>query len=133
MPTSILPVPITKFTTLYKYCYTTGPFLLPANPGMPHFMLLNNDTTQQKLGLGFYSCTPAQKVKTAMAFYEPTIKPGEIIDYMPPWGAGTIYEVQVLCNSQLILPYICIGTGPGSYTPIAGSVIGPGSFVRLMP
>ena len=49
----------------YKYCYTTGPFLLPQKSGSLDWILLNNDTTPQRARVTVFKC-PVGTVKTSV-------------------------------------------------------------------
>lgn len=117
----------------YQYRYTTGPFLLPANSGSLDWILLNNDSTQQKARVTVFKC-PIGTTKTPVApgAIEVTIEPGECTHNANEYPEGFPYEIQIECNSQLIFPYVSVW--PGNFgVVIPGSGINSGSFVRLMP
>ena len=117
----------------YKYRYTTGPFLLPQNSGSLDWILLNNDTTQQKARVTVFKC-PVGTVKSPVApgALVVTLDPGESTHNANEYTEGFAYEVQVECNSQLIFPYVSVW--PANFgVVIPGTGINSGSFVRLMP
>jgi hypothetical protein len=117
----------------YKYCYTTGPFLLPQNSGSLDWILLNNDATPQKARVTVFKC-PVGTVKTPVppGSLVVTLDPGETTHNANKYPEGFAYEVQVECNSQLVFPYVSIW--PANFGVIVpGTGISSGSFVRLMP
>lgn len=117
----------------YKYRYTTGPFLLPQNSGSLDWVLLNNDTTQQKVRVTVFKC-PIGSVKSPVAPgpLVVTVDPGEATHNANEYTEGFIYEIQVECNSQRIFPYVSVW--PANYgVVIPGSGINSGEFVSLMP
>jgi hypothetical protein len=117
----------------YPYRYTTGPFLLPQNSGTLDWVLLNNDTTQQKARVTVFQCSVVG-VKTPMApgALVVTLDPGKSTHNGNEYPEGFAYEVQVECNSQLVFPYVSVW--PEHYgVVIPGTGINSGAFVRLMP
>ena len=120
-------------TCSYKYCYTTGPFLLPENSGSLDWTLLNNDSTQQKARVTVFKC-PVGMVKTPVSpcAVVVTLDPGESSHNANEYPEGFSYEVQVECNSQLVFPYVSVW--PSYFgVVIPGTGINSGSFIRLMP
>ncbi len=119
--------------TVFKYRYTTGPFLLPQNPGSLDWTILNNDVASQRARVTVFKC-PVGVVKSAVA-------PGPIVVTIPPgvsthnantYPAGFAYEVQVECDSQLLFPYVSVW--PGNWgVVIPGTGINSGTFLKLMP
>jgi hypothetical protein len=117
----------------YKQRYTTGPFLIPQNSGSLDWILLNNDTTQQKARVTVFKC-PIGAVKTPQAPgpLVVTLDPGECTHNANEYPEGFVYEVQVECSSQLLFPYVSIW--PANFgVVIPGTGINSGMFVRLMP
>jgi hypothetical protein len=117
----------------YKYRYTTGPFLLPENSGSLDWILLNNDSTQQKARVTVFKC-PVGTVKTPVApgALVVTLDPGESTHNANEYPEGFAYEVQVECSSQLVFPYVSVW--PANFgVVIPGTGVDSGSFVRLMP
>lgn len=117
----------------YKYRYTTGPFLLPQNSGSLDWMLLNNDTTQQKARVTVFKC-PVGSVKTPVSpgALVVTVDPGETTHNANEYPEGFAYEVQVECNSRLVLPYVSVW--PADFgVVIPGAGINSASFIRLLP
>jgi hypothetical protein len=117
----------------YKHRYTTGPFLLPQNSGSLDWTLLNNDTTQQMARVTVFKC-PVGSVKTPVApgALVVTLDPGESTHNANKYQEGFAYEVQVECNSQLVLPYVSVW--PANFgVVIPGTGINSGAFVHLMP
>lgn len=125
---------LTKILKLgYTYRYTTGPFLLPENSGSLDWMLLNNDTTVQSARVTVFRC-PVGSVKTPVApgALTVTLDPGVTTHNANEYPEGMAYEVQVECNSQLILPYVSVW--PGKFgVVIPGTGINSGTFVLRMP
>lgn len=124
---------IGRLTVKYKYKYTTGPFLLPANSGSLDWTLLNNDTTAQSARVTVFQC-PVGAVKSAMppGALTVTIDPGKSTHNANEYTEGFAYEVQVECDSQLIFPYVSVW--PGHFgVVIPGTGINSGSWLRLMP
>ena len=117
----------------YKFRYTTGPFLLPANSGSLDWTLLNNDTSQQKATVTVFKC-PVGAVKTAVppGPLVVTLDPGASTHNANEYTEGFAYEVQVECNSQLLFPYVSVW--PANFgVVIPGTGINSGTWVRLMP
>ena len=117
----------------YKYCYTTGPFLLPENSGSLDWILLNNDNAQQKARVTVFKC-PVGTVKTPMApgALVVTLDSGESTHNANEYPEGFAYEVQVECNSHLVFPYVSVW--PANFgVVIPGTGVNSGSFVRRMP
>ena len=117
----------------YKYRYTTGPFLLPQSSGSLDWTLLNNDAAEQKARVTVFKC-PVGSVKTPVApgAIVVTIDPGESTHNANEYPEGFAYEVQVECNSRLVLPYVSVW--PANFgVVIPGTGINSGSFIRLMP
>ena len=131
----VLPkgVAVGTLTSKYKYRYTTGHFLLPANSGSLDWTLLNNDTSQQTATVTVFKC-PVGAVKTPMP-------PGPLVVTLDPnasthnantYPQGFAYEVQVECNSQLLFPYVSVW--PANFgVVIPGTGINSGTWLRLMP
>lgn len=117
----------------YEYRYTTGPFLLPANSGSLDWTLLNNDATQQKARVTVYKCAVGTvKTPVAPGSLVVTLDPGESTHNANTYTEGFAYEVQVECNSRLVLPYVSVW--PGNFgVVIPGTGICAGTFVRMMP
>jgi hypothetical protein len=116
----------------YQYCYTTGPFLLPESSGSLDWILLNNDSSQQKVRVTVFKC-PVGAVKTPVApgALVVTIDPGESTHNANEYPEGFPYEVQVECNSQLVFPYVSVW--PGHFgVVIPGADINSGTFIRKM-
>lgn len=119
--------------SVYKYRYTTGPFLLPQNSGALDWGLLNNDSTQQKARVTVFKC-PSGDVKTPVApgAIVITLDPGEKTHNANEYPEGFAYEVQVECNSQLLFPYVSVW--PANFgVVIPGTGINSASFIRMMP
>ena len=117
----------------YKYCYTSGPFLLPENSGSLDWILLNNDNSQQKARVTIFKC-PIGMTKSPVApgAIVVTIDPGECTHNANEYTEGFPYEVQVECNSQFVLPYVSVW--PGNFgVVIPGADINSGTFIRKMP
>jgi hypothetical protein len=117
----------------YKFCYTTGPFLLPQDSGALDWSLLNNDTTRQKARVTVFKC-PIGTVKTPVApgALVVTLNPGESTHNANEYPEDFAYEVQIECNSQLIFPYVSVW--PANFgVVIPGTGINSGSFIRLLP
>ncbi len=118
---------------VYKYRYTTGPFLLPQSSGSLDWVLLNNDSVQQQARVTVFKC-PVGTVKTLVApgALVVTLDPGESTHNANEYPEGFAYEVQVECNSQFVFPYVSVW--PANFgVVIPGTGINSGSFVRLMP
>lgn len=124
---------VEKKPAAYKYCYTTGPFLLPQNSGSLDWTLLNNDSTPQKARVTVFKC-PVGAMKTPLppGPLIVTLNPGESTHNANKYPEGFAYEVRVECNSQLIFPYVSVWPANLGVI-IPGSGIGSGSFIRLMP
>ncbi len=117
----------------YNYCYTTGPFLLPPNPGSLDWVVLNNDTTQQMARITVFRCASGT-IKTPVPSFSivVTLDPGETTHNANTYPAGHAYEVQVECNSRLVLPYVSVW--PANFGEIIpGTGINSGMFLRQMP
>ena len=117
----------------FKYSYSTGPFLLPENSGSLDWTLLNNDKTQQRARVTVFQC-PVGTVKSPVAPgpLVVTIDPGESTHNANTYPEGFAYEVQVECNSRLVLPYVSVW--PGNFgVVIPGTGITSGAFIREMP
>ncbi len=117
----------------YKFCYTTGPFLLPQNSGSLDWSLLNNDSTPQKVRVTIFKCAVgAVKTPAAPGALVVILDPGESTHNANKYTEGFAYEVQVECNSQHIFPYVSVW--PANFgVVIPGTGITSGSFIRLMP
>jgi len=131
----VLPKGVTVGTvrSKYKYRYTTGPFLLPANSGSLDWTLLNNDTSQQTATVTVFKC-PVGAVKTPVppGPLVVTLDPGASTHNANEYTEGFAYEVQVECNSQLLFPYVSVW--PANFgVVIPGTGINSGTWVRLMP
>jgi hypothetical protein len=116
----------------YKYRYTTGPFLLPQNSGSLDWYLLNNDTTQQQARVTVFKC-PVGVVKSPVApgALVVTLDPGQSTHNANTYPEGYAYEIQIECNSKLLLPYVSVW--PGNFgVVIPGANINSGMFVRVM-
>ncbi|MBZ5724854.1 MAG: hypothetical protein LAP87_07635 [Acidobacteriia bacterium] len=119
--------------SIYKFRYTTGPFLLPQNSGSLDWTLLNNDTTQQVARVTVFKC-PVGMVKSAAAPgpLVVTLDPNESTHNANKYVEGFAYEIQIECNSQLVFPYASVW--PANFgVVIPGTGIHAGTFVRLMP
>ena len=117
----------------YKYRYTTGPFLLPQNSGSLDWTLLNNDNTQQQARVTVFKCpVGAVKAPEVPGPIVVTIDPGESTHNANTYVEGFSYEIQVECNSRLVLPYVSVW--PANFgVVIPGTGICSGSFIRRMP
>jgi hypothetical protein len=124
------PSPLPKF----RYCYTTGPFLLPKNAGSLDWMLLNNDTTEQRARVTVFRCGIGQAKTPIMppGAVDVTIAPGEVTHNANTYQAGEIFEIEVECNSQRVFPYVSVWVDNGAEV-IPGTAIRAGEFVRMMP
>lgn len=117
---------------LYKYRYTTGPFLLPQNSGSLDWALLNNDSTRQTARVTVFKCPVGMKTPEAPGPLVVAIEPGETTHNANKYKEGFYYEVQVECNSNLVFPYVSVW--PANFgLVIPGTGINSGTFIRLMP
>lgn len=121
--------PVTQF----KYCFTSGPFLLPENSGSLDWIVLNNDTKQQQVRVTVFKCAVgAVKTPAAPGALIVTLNPGESTHNANEYTEGFAYEVQVECNSQLVFPYVSIW--PANFgVVIPGTGIEAGAFRQVMP
>ena len=118
--------------TTYKYCYTTGPFLLPQNSGSLDWALLNNDTTQQTARITVLKCSiGTAKTPLAPGALLVTLAPGSTTHNANTYTQGFYYEIQVETNSLLMFPYVNVW--PANFgVSIPGTGITSGSFIKLM-
>jgi hypothetical protein len=121
------------FREIYKFRYTTGPFLLPEKSGSLDWVVLNNDTTMQKVRVTIFKCPVGTvKVQVSPGPIIVTLKPKESSHNANTYVEGYPYEVVVECNSQMIFPYVSVW--PGNYgVVIPGTGINSASFIRMLP
>ena len=117
----------------FTYRYTTGPFSLPEHSGALDWILLNNDSKPQQARVTVFTC-PIGSVKTPAAPgpLVVTINPGTVTHNGNRYTEGFVYEIQVECNSRLVLPYVAVWPGNFGVT-IPGTAITAGQFMQMMP
>lgn len=117
----------------FKFCFTSGPFLLPQNSGSLDWVLLNNDTRQQQVRVTVFKCgLGSAKTPVPPGPLVVTLNAGESTHNANEYTEGFIYEVRVECNSQLIFPYVSIW--PANFgVVIPGTGITAGEFRQFMP
>jgi len=124
---------VKEFFIFYRYRYTTGPFLLPANSGSLDWIILNNDPNKQKVRVTIYKCNIGSP-KTTMppGSIETWIDPYESTHNANEYTEGFIYEIVVECNSRKIMPYVSVW--PGHYGVVMpGTGITAANFLIQMP
>ncbi len=131
LPEGALAAPAPK--AKYAHCYTTGPFQLPQNPGSLDWVLLNNDVTPQPARVTVFRCPiGAAKIALPPGPIVVTLQPGMSTHNANTYPAGSIYEVQVECDSQLVFPYASVW--PSNWgVIIPGSQTSAGAFLARMP
>jgi hypothetical protein len=116
----------------YKYTYTTGPFSLTSNTHSIDWGVLNNSNVVQKVRVTVFKCvTGTVKTVEPPGPLEVTLDVGETTHNANAASGGFFYEIQVECNNHKIFPYASAWDQAAS--PIAGTVIPSGCFIRRLP
>jgi hypothetical protein len=115
---------------------SSGLFGLPAGAQSVDWMVVNDSTTAQTFTITVFKAGVGAKSAIAPGSLTLTLNPGEVthnansVGPSGPFMAGFYYEVVVQTSSADLLPSVHVWQDFGN-TVISGSLIPPGSWVRL--
>jgi hypothetical protein len=116
----------------FTFIYSSGPIPLPLTAHSLDWVVLNNDSTAQKVRVTVFKCgIGSAKTQEPPGPLEVTIKPGHTTHNANGITGGLIYEIRVECSSKLIFPYA--SAWPSTVNnPMPGTVVNSADFIRTL-